>query len=128
VAAVAGAGTSRLRISTVAPNDFTQLHVSIAPSLLVQHSRLVSPGPNSLKAVHPELIAEWNVKANKPLRPERIKATYDKAVVWNCRDDPSFPTYKMSPVTRAKRAVGCSICRKKKPANDLSSAQPTVAA
>lgn len=72
-------------------------------------------GKNSLKAVHPELVAEWSVEANKPLRPERIKATYDKAVVWNCRDDPTHPTYKMSPVTRAKKPVGCPICRKKKP-------------
>ncbi len=54
--------------------------------------------------------------ANAPLRPDRIKATYDKAVTWRCRDDPSHPPYKMSPSTRAKRPTGCPICRQKRPA------------
>ena len=68
-------------------------------------------GRNSLAAVHPALVAEWDVEANRPLRPERIKATYDKAVVWRCRDDPAHPPYRMSPATRTGRAVGCPLHR-----------------
>jgi hypothetical protein len=51
-----------------------------------------------------------------PLRPDRIKATYDKSVTWRCREDASHPPYKMSPLTRAKRLAGCPICRQKRPA------------
>lgn len=36
------------------------------------------------------------------------KATYDKTVSWRCLED---PTYRMSPLTRAKMSIGCSICR-----------------
>ena len=73
-----------------------------------------SDGKNSLAAVHPELVGEWDAEANVPLRAERIKATYDKAVSWRCRDDPTHPTYKMSPFTRAKKPRGCPICRTKR--------------
>ena len=73
-------------------------------------------GKNSLAAIHPDLVREWDAAAKAPLRPERIKATYDKAVVWRCRDDPPHPAYRMSPVTRAKLPTGCPICRKKRPA------------
>jgi hypothetical protein len=59
-------------------------------------------------------VGEWDAVANAPLRPDRIKATYDKAVTWRCRDDASHPTYKMSPSTRAKRPTGCPICRQKR--------------
>lgn len=69
-------------------------------------------GRNSLAAVHPELVAEWDEEANHPLRPERIKATYDKAVWWRCPDDPGHPPYRMSPATRGRRAVGCPLHRR----------------
>jgi hypothetical protein len=68
-------------------------------------------GRNSLAAVHPELVAEWDATANRPLRPERLKATYDKAVVWRCLTDAAHPPYRMSPATRAKRTVGCPLHR-----------------
>ena len=68
-------------------------------------------GRNSVAAVHPELVAEWDAIANGPLRPERLKATYDKAVVWRCLTDPGHPPYRMSPATRAKRTVGCPLHR-----------------
>ncbi len=68
-------------------------------------------GRNSLAAVRPELVAEWDAEVNRPLRPERIKATYDKAVVWRCLTDPAHPPYRMSPVTRARRTIGCPLHR-----------------
>lgn len=69
-------------------------------------------GRNALAAVRPELVAEWDAEANRPLRPERIKATYDKAVVWRCLTDPAHPPYRMSPATRARRTIGCPLHRK----------------
>lgn len=68
-------------------------------------------GRNSLAGVHPELVGEWDTEANHPLRAERIKATYDKAVWWRCPDDPVHPPYRMSPATRARRRVGCPLHR-----------------
>ncbi len=71
-------------------------------------------GLNSIAAVHPELVAEWNAEDNAPLRPDRIKATYDKTVAWHCAEDPEHPAYRMSPFARAKLEVGCPICRKRR--------------
>jgi hypothetical protein len=69
-------------------------------------------GRNSLADVHPELVAEWDHEANHPLRPGRIKTTYDKAVWWRCPDDPAHPPYRMSPATRVRRPVGCPLHRR----------------
>ncbi len=68
-------------------------------------------GLNSVAAVHPGLVAEWDHEANTPLRPERIKATYDRTVVWRCLADPGHPPYRMSPRTRGKTEIGCPIDR-----------------
>lgn len=68
---------------------------------------------NSLAAVHPELVPEWDTETNAPLRPERIKATYAKTVSWICPADPEHPPYRMSPFARAKHAIGCRLCRKR---------------
>ncbi len=70
-------------------------------------------GKNSLAALHPMLVREWDVERNGALRPDRIKVTYDKAVGWICPDDPEHPPYRMSPFTRAKRPIGCSRCRRR---------------
>lgn len=80
-------------------------------------------GKNSLAAIHPNLLPEWDTIANGPLRPGRIKATYAKAVSWLCRDDATHPHYRMSPVTRAKMPTGCPICRSRRatPARGITS-------
>ena len=70
-------------------------------------------GLNALAAVRPDLVREWDTAANTPLRPDRIKATYDKTVRWVCPDDPEHPPYRMSPFTRAKMPVGCPLCRRR---------------
>jgi hypothetical protein len=75
---------------------------------------------SSLMAVHPELVREWDTETNAPLRPERIKATYAKTVSWICPEDPEHPPYRMSPLTRAKHAIGCRLCRKRLASNGAS--------
>ncbi len=60
------------------------------------------------------VLPEWDAEANAPLRPERIRATYDKTVAWRCPDDPTHPGYRMSPYARVKVEVGCPICRKRR--------------
>jgi hypothetical protein len=44
-------------------------------------------GLNAVGAVRPGLVREWDATANAPLRPDRIKATYDKTVRWICPED-----------------------------------------
>jgi len=66
---------------------------------------------SSLAALHPELLAEWHPSANGDLRPERIRATSERRVVWLCRDDPAHAPYRLSPLARTRRAVTCPQCR-----------------
>jgi len=79
-------------------------------------------GLNALAAVRPDLVREWDAAANAPLRPDRIKATYDKTVRWTCPDDPEHPAYRMSPFTRSKLPVGCPLCRRKAKAEERRAA------
>ena len=68
-------------------------------------------GGDSFAAVHPDFVAEWDREENTPLRPARIKATYDRTVQWRCLADPTHPPYRMSPRTRGKTEIGCPIHR-----------------
>lgn len=64
----------------------------------------------SLAACHPELLAEWHPSANGSLRPEAVRADRVRGVIWRCPADPAHPPYRMAPLTRARRAIGCPIC------------------
>ena len=67
----------------------------------------------SLARVHPHLAAEWDRECNLPRRPERTLATSRLVAWWVCRDQPDVhPPYRMSPLAREKRAIGCPICRR----------------
>ncbi len=69
-------------------------------------------GTNSLAAQRPDLAAEWDEAANLPRTPERLKVTSEIVVTWRCpRFSADHPTYRMSPRARAKKPIGCSICR-----------------
>ena len=61
----------------------------------------------------PTCCREWDAAANAPLRPDRIKATYDKAVTWHCRATraPALPDVALA---RAKVTVGCRFCRQRR--------------
>jgi hypothetical protein len=68
---------------------------------------------DSLAAQRPDLAVEWDEAANLPRTPERLKVTSQVVVVWRCPKFPAdHPTYRMSPRARAKKGIGCSICRK----------------
>jgi len=79
-------------------------------------------GLYALASVRPDLVREWDATANVPLRPDKIKATYDKTVRWICPDDPEHLPYRMSPFTRAKVPVGCPLCRRKAKAQERRAA------
>lgn len=79
-------------------------------------------GQNSLAAMHPDLVREWDAAGNGALRPDRIKATYDKTVSWRCLEDPEHATYRMSPLTRSKVPIGCPLCRRRAKAEERRAA------
>ena len=68
---------------------------------------------SSFAAVHPTLLPEWDTEQNLPRVPERTLATSRKTAWWICRDRPGVHApYKMSPLARGKREIGCPICRR----------------
>jgi hypothetical protein len=70
--------------------------------------------PESVAGVRPDLIPEWDDKANLPRTAYTIKATYSKTVAWNCAD-PRHGTYRASPKTRIKvprDKPACPDCKK----------------
>lgn len=69
---------------------------------------------NSVAALWPELLDEWDPEANRPLTPERTKITYDRTVWWRCLANRDHRPYKMAPRTRGARDVGCRVCRRER--------------
>ncbi len=69
---------------------------------------------NSVAALWPELLDEWDREANRPLTPERTKITYHRAIWWRCLTNRDHPPYKMAPRTRGARDVGCRVCRRER--------------
>ena len=69
---------------------------------------------DSVAGVRPDLIPEWDDKANLPRTPVSVKATYSTTVTWKCPDS-RHDAYRASPRARTKIAPdkpGCPDCRK----------------
>lgn len=67
----------------------------------------------SFAAIHPTLLPEWDSVQNLLRRPERTPATSGKPAWWICRDRPDLHApYRMSPLARGKREIGCPTCRR----------------
>ena len=78
----------------------------------------------SVAGVRPDLVPEWDDRANAPKTPLTIKATYAKTVVWTC-PDPRHKPYRMSPRARVKVPLGmpaCPDCKKIQPKTIRSAA------
>lgn len=79
-----------------------------------EYSQLVFflPGPEataSLKALHPEIAAQWDYERNRPLIPERFHPSSNVLVWWKCVKGHAWRT------SVAKRTVGrnCPYCSNK---------------
>jgi hypothetical protein len=68
----------------------------------------------SLATRWPELLAEWDREANRPLTPERTQITSRRGVWWRCLANADHPPYKMAPRTRGATDVGCGVCRRER--------------
>lgn len=86
----------------------------------------VLAGINDLATTHPAIAAQWHTSNDKS--PSEVTAGSNADVVWEC----AFGhTWKVSPLMRAYRGTGCSVCAGKSVVhgfNDLASVSPELAA
>jgi len=88
---------------------------------------------NSIKAVHPQAAAEFDLQNNDGVRPEEVISTHTKERHWyRCLEHPSHPPYRRTPYARTQLNKGCPLCFKEKAMfanrpNSLASTHPFVA-
>ncbi|MBR2562204.1 MAG: hypothetical protein IKE31_08665 [Eubacterium sp.] len=88
----------------------------------------VVPGTNDLKALMPELAAQWSEK-NEGLKPEKVRLSYPKPVWWTC--PVCGNDYSCQIQTRQAKYKQCPYCSGKKVRegfNDLATTDPLLAA
>lgn len=78
-----------------------QMEATIAPGRATASVKVTG---KMLAADFPLIARDWDPAAN-----DRAPASI-KAVGWIYADDAEHPPYRMSPSTRAKRPIGCSLC------------------
>ena len=66
------------------------------------------PGEN-LKNTFPKIAAEWDIKKNLPLRPEKIRPKSHKNVWWICKKNKKHLAWKREVYMRI-RGSGCPTC------------------
>lgn len=90
--------------------------------------RAVLPEENSLAAIAPELLPEWDVEKNAPLTPEQVLAGTHRKIWWRCKKGHSW---QAAAVSRIRNRTECPVCAGKKVIsgeNDLATVFPQLAA
>ena len=87
---------------------------------------------NSLEAKYPELAAQWDVDANKGIRPNMVSAGSQRAVYWKCGENHLYRASINARVRYYKlgKSFGCPYCSGHKVLagfNDLQTVNPTLA-
>lgn len=67
----------------------------------------VLKGFNDLETKRPDLIQEWDIRKNFPLKPDMVSAGSNRSVWWICRLGHSF---KSMVSARAGKNTGCPYC------------------
>ena len=91
-------------------------------------SRAILPSENSLAAMYPALLSEWDTKRNAPLIPDGVLAGSHQKVWWHCK---SGHSWQAEVVSRTRMGTKCPVCtgRKVIPGeNDFASVCPHLAA
>ena len=84
----------------------------LANDPLYQKLFKILPGPlpgKSFNDLHPELAAEWDTKANKPLKPEYFAPNSMKSVFWICRKNKKHK-WQISIRSRVRGPGKCPFC------------------
>ena len=90
--------------------------------------RAVLPEENSLAAIAPELLSEWDTEKNAPLTPEQVLAGTHRKIWWRCKKGHSW---QAAAVSRIRNRTECPVCAGKKVIsgeNDLATVFPQLAA
>lgn len=90
--------------------------------------RAVLPEENSLAAIAPELLSEWDVEKNAPLTPEQVLAGTHRKIWWRCKKGHSW---QAAAVSRIRNRTECPVCAGRKVIsgeNDLATVLPQLAA
>lgn len=90
--------------------------------------RAVLPEENSLAAIAPELLSEWDVEKNAPLTPEQVLAGTHRKIWWRCKKGHSW---QAAAVSRIRNRTECPVCAGRKVIsgeNDLATVFPQLAA
>lgn len=66
---------------------------------------------NSLRALHPDIAAEWHTEKNGELTPDAVTSGSQKKVWWKCSDNHEW---QMTVGNRVLRGQGCKKCKAKK--------------
>ena len=86
------------------------------------------PEKNSLAAIAPELLSEWDTEKNAPLTPEQVLAGTHRKIWWRCKKGHSW---QAAAVSRIRNRTECPVCAGKKVIsgeNDLATVFPQLAA
>ncbi len=106
-------------------SEYIHITISRRHGCPICNGHRVIPGLNSLAALRPDLMEEWDYDANM-IDPDRITPIYEKKAAWICRvyDRP----YQTTPRCRTRH--GCPICSGRVVAsgiNDLKTLYPELA-
>lgn len=84
----------------------------------------------SLRALHPEIAAQWHPKANAPRTPDDVAARSNKRFTWVCPADPAHTWLATVDARTKSNATGCPFCagRRLTAARSLAACDPEVAA
>lgn len=70
---------------------------------------------NSITALKPAVLPEWDEQRNAPRGPEAVKASSTAVFWWKCLERPDHPSYRTSPRSRIRLfdmgRNACPICR-----------------
>jgi len=70
-------------------------------------NRKIIAGINDLATIHKELVKEWDVEKNLPLKMSEVSCSSNKTVWWIC---PKGHSYKALIYNRTRRGDACPIC------------------
>ena len=87
----------------------------------------LEPGVNDLATEYPEIAAMWSDR-NKPLEPSMIRASYRKALWWNCPDCGNEYQGQIRTQIFYKKCPYCRGIKVKRGFNDLATTHPEIAA
>ncbi|MFC1884764.1 zinc-ribbon domain-containing protein [Thermodesulfobacteriota bacterium] len=76
-------------------------------------TRSIYAETNSLRAVHPDIAAQWHPYKNGPLSPDQVTRASGKKVWWQCPDNPEHE-WEAIVRNRTVLGVGCPHCAKDK--------------